>query len=176
VSVVVIGGGALGLCTAFALTELGDRAVTLIERDQLAGASSGLSVGIIETQYLDPLAIELRVQSMELFRRLECDQGLPITRNGYLRLAHSSGDLVEIQHELGVEDARVLDRAELQPVVLDLECGDLSGGLFGPRAATSTATSTAACSPICCANEESRSSRRPRSRAPRTGRTTATSW
>jgi sarcosine oxidase subunit beta len=138
VNVVVIGGGALGLCTAFALTELGGCAVTLIERDQLAGASSGLSVGIIETQYLDPLAIELRVQSMELFRRLERDHGLPITRNGYLRLAHSSDDLdafaqsVEIQHEFGVEDARVLDRAELQRVVPDLECGDLSGGLFGP--------------------------------------------
>jgi glycine/D-amino acid oxidase-like deaminating enzyme len=112
--------------------------VTVIERGQLAGASSGLSVGIIETQYLDPLAIELRVHSMALFRRLERERGLPITRNGYLRLAHSPDDLdafarsAEIQHELGVDDARLLDRSGLQRVVPDLECGDLSGGLFGP--------------------------------------------
>jgi glycine/D-amino acid oxidase-like deaminating enzyme len=129
IEVAVVGAGALGLCTAFALTELGVRAVTVIERDQVAGASSGLSVGIIETQYLDPLAIEVRVRSMELFRRFELEHGLEIRRNGYLRLAHSRDDLdafvqsVAIQHELGVRDARVLDRADLPRVVPDLECG-----------------------------------------------------
>jgi sarcosine oxidase subunit beta len=134
----VIGGGALGLCTAFALTELGVRTVTVIERGQAASASSGLSVGIIETQYLDPLAIEVRVRSMALFRRLEVEHALPITRNGYLRLAHASADLdafahsVAVQHELGVADAQVLDRAALRHLVPDLECGDLAGGLFGP--------------------------------------------
>src|SRR5205823_6586226 len=34
--------------------------------------------------------------------------------------------------ELGVADARVLDREGLGRVVPDLECGDLAGGLFGP--------------------------------------------
>ncbi len=38
--------------------------VTVIERRVVAGASSGLSVGIIETQYLDPLAIELLNQPL----------------------------------------------------------------------------------------------------------------
>ena len=52
----------LGLCAAFHLTELGVGTVTVVDRGPVAGASSGLSVGIIETQYLDPLAIELRVR------------------------------------------------------------------------------------------------------------------
>jgi sarcosine oxidase subunit beta len=136
--VVVIGAGALGLCTAFYLTELGVGGVTVLERAQVASASSGLSVGIIETQYLDPLAIEVRVQSMDLFRRLEIEHRLPITRNGYLRLGRQTADLdafersVELQRDLGVRDARVLDRTELRRIVPDLECGDLAGGLFGP--------------------------------------------
>ena len=136
--VVVIGAGAVGLCTAFELTELGVYDVSVLERAQVASASSGLSVGIIETQYLDPLAIEVRVQSMKLFRRLESEHGLPITRNGYLRLGRTEADLdafersVEVQRELGVRDARVLDRDGLRRIVPDLECRDLAGGLLGP--------------------------------------------
>jgi len=136
--VAVIGAGALGLCTAFHLTELGVESVTVIERGQIAGGSSGLSVGIIETQYLEPLAIEIRARSMDFFRRLEREHGLEITRNGYLRLGRSTEDLaafersVSIQHDLGVDDARVLDQDGLRATVPDLECSDLAGGLFGP--------------------------------------------
>lgn len=138
VEVAVVGAGALGLCTAFELTELGVGRVTVVERRQVAGESSGLSVGIIETQYLDPLAIELRVRSMELFRRLEREHGLRITRNGYLRLGHSDDELqafersVEIQRALGVGDARVVERDGLRRLVPHLRCDDLAGGLFGP--------------------------------------------
>ncbi len=136
--VAVIGAGALGLATAYHLTELGVDTLTVIDRGQIAGASSGLSVGIVETQYLDPLAIEVRVRSMEFFRRLEEEHGLEITRNGYLRLAHTDEDLdafaesVRCQQEFGVDDAVVLDREQLRRIVPDLECADLAGGLFGP--------------------------------------------
>ena len=137
-SVAIVGAGALGLCTAFELTELGVTEVTVLERDHVASGSSGLSVGIIETQYLEPLAIELRVHSMCFFARLEAEAGLGIVRNGYLRLGHGAADLaafersVQIQRELGVEDAQVLDRAGLQRLVPDLRRDDLAGGLFGP--------------------------------------------
>ena len=77
--VVVVGAGALGLSTAYHVVERGVRDVVVIERDQVAGASSGLSVGIIETQYLDPLAIEIRVESMRFFGDLERSGGLHIT-------------------------------------------------------------------------------------------------
>jgi sarcosine oxidase subunit beta len=136
--VAVVGAGALGLCTAFHLTELGVETVTVLDRGQVAGASSGLSVGILETQYLEPLAIEIRVRSMDFFRRLERDHGLEITRNGYLRLGRTDEDLaafdesVRIQRALGVDDATVLDRKGLRDAVPDLECSDLAGGLHGP--------------------------------------------
>ncbi len=137
-SVVIIGAGALGLCTAHALAEAGVREVAVIDGRHVAAGSSGLSVGIIETQYLDPLAIELRVQSMRFFDRLERERRLPIVRNGYLRAAHSDADMdafaasVAVQRELGVRDATVLDRQGLRHRIPAMEVSDLAGALFGP--------------------------------------------
>jgi glycine/D-amino acid oxidase-like deaminating enzyme len=137
-SVVVVGAGALGLATAWHLTDRGLTDVTVIDRGPVAGASSGLSVGIIETQYLDPLAIEIRVASMRFFTALERAGSLAITRNGYLRLGHRPADVeafarsVEVQRGFGVEDCRVLDPGEMRRLIPDLYIDDLAGGLFGP--------------------------------------------
>ncbi len=137
-SVVVVGAGALGLSTASQLTARGVTDVTVIERHHVAAASSGLSVGIIETQYLDPLAIEIRVESMRSFVDLERSGELQITHNGYLRLAHRDADMeafarsVELQRALGITDARLLDRDDLARLVPHMRVDDLAGGLFGP--------------------------------------------
>jgi len=136
-SVVVVGAGALGLCTAWQLIESGVTNVTVIERGRVAGASSGLSVGIVETQYLDPVAIAVRVESMRSFASLERTGVLEIVRNGYLRLGHRDEDMeafarsVAIQRELGVADSRVVEADELRRLVPDLRVDDLAGGLFG---------------------------------------------
>ena len=137
-SVGVIGGGAIGLAAALHLAELGASEVTVVEKAHVASGSSGLSVGIIETQYLEPLDIELRVRSMGFFAALERDHHLEIRRNGYLRLAHDPPQLsafaesVRVQRELGVPDARVLDPRGIRQLVPDLRCEDVAGGLFGP--------------------------------------------
>ena len=136
---VVVGAGALGLATAWHLTERGVTDVTVLERGTIAGASSGLSVGIIETQYLDPLAIEIRVDSMRSFAALERSGALEIVRNGYVRLGHRPEDLdafarsVAVQRDLGVTDCRVLEPSELRRLIPDLAVDDLAGGLYGPN-------------------------------------------
>jgi sarcosine oxidase subunit beta len=118
---------------------MGVTAVTVVERDYPASASTGLSVGIIETQYLDHLAIEIRVLSMRFFDELERMGSLEIRRNGYLRLAHTSTELqafhesASMQRELGVQGCEVLDRDGLRNLVPELFCDDLEGGLFGSR-------------------------------------------
>jgi sarcosine oxidase subunit beta len=137
-TVVVVGGGALGLATAVNLTRKGVTDVTVLEADHVASGSSGLSVGIIETQYLNRLDIALRVRAMEFFAELERDHGLDIVRNGYLRLVHDDASLdaaaesVAIQHELGVDDAAVIDREHVEKLVPHMRCDDVLGGLWGP--------------------------------------------
>jgi len=136
-SVCVVGAGAVGLASALALARRGASAVRVIEAHHPASGSSGLSVGIVETQYLDPLDIELRVVSMRIFDRLEHEHGLRIVRNGYLRLAHSEDALaafersVQLQRVLGVRDAAVLDRAGVEKLVPDMAAHDVAGGLYG---------------------------------------------
>jgi glycine/D-amino acid oxidase-like deaminating enzyme len=136
--VAVIGGGALGLAAAAELVKLGNGDVTVLERKQLASASSGLSVGMIEPQYVDLKSVELRAWSMHAFARLERERGLEITRCGYARVAHAAADLeafersVAYQHELGITDAVALDLEGLQRLVPDLDTEGMVGAMFGP--------------------------------------------
>ncbi|HEY5192371.1 MAG TPA: FAD-binding oxidoreductase [Solirubrobacteraceae bacterium] len=135
--VCVIGAGAIGLCSALELARRGVGSVCVIEAKHVAAGSSGLSVGIVETQYLDRLDIELRVRAMRVFEWLEHEHGLRVVRNGYLRLGHDATSWtefersVEIQRELGVREAKVLDRGEIARLVPDMRTDDVQAGLFG---------------------------------------------
>jgi sarcosine oxidase, subunit beta len=137
-TVCIIGAGASGLASAVQLTRRGVADVVVLEANHVAAGTSGLSVGIIETQYVEPLDIELRVRAMDFFRWLERDHELHVTRNGYLRLAHTDDAAaafarsVEVQHELGVADARLLDAAEIARLIPDMRSDDVLCGLFGP--------------------------------------------
>ncbi len=137
-SVCVVGAGALGLASALELARRGAGEVRVLEARHVAAGSSGLSVGIVETQYVRPLDIELRVRAMARFAELEHRHGLRIVRNGYLRLAHGAQEMVafarsvEVQRALGVTDACALDRAGVARLVPDMAVADLAGGLYGP--------------------------------------------
>jgi sarcosine oxidase, subunit beta len=137
-SVCIVGAGALGLCTAVHLVRRGVTDVTVLDRGFPASGSSGLSVGIIETQYLDPVEIEIRVRSMRFFSQLEADHGLEVVRNGYARLGHSDVEIedflasVEVQRSLGVADACVLTGGEFQAILPEMRADDITGVLWGP--------------------------------------------
>lgn len=138
-SVAIIGGGAVGLSTAWHLIERGVPDVTVIEATELAAGSSSRSAGFIETQYVEPVDIELRARSMHTFRRLQRDHGLEIKEIGYLRLAPDDATLeafdasARFQHELGMDDAEVLDADGVRRLVPWLRGEGAHGGLFGPR-------------------------------------------
>jgi hypothetical protein len=58
----------LGLGTALYLVGRDVKDMTLLEAEQLAAGSSSRSGGVIETQYVEPLDVELRARSMQVFR------------------------------------------------------------------------------------------------------------
>jgi sarcosine oxidase subunit beta len=137
-SVVVVGAGAVGLSTALGLTRLGVRDVVVLDSTHVAGGSSGRSVGVVETQYVDPFDIALRVPSKRVFLELERDHGLRFTRNGYLRIGHTEEDArrfehsVAVQRELGIHDALVLGPEEIAKRFPDVRSNDVSAALYGP--------------------------------------------
>jgi sarcosine oxidase subunit beta len=139
ISVAVIGGGVVGLSVAWHLVERGIADVTVLEATDLAAGSSSRSAGFVESQYVDPLDIELRARSMHTFRRLQRDNGLEIKEIGYLRLAPDAEALeafvasARIQGEFGIEDADVLDADGVRRLVPWLRGDGVVGGLWGPR-------------------------------------------
>ena len=132
-----MGAGAIGLAAAGRAAELGS-AVTVLERSHPASGSSGLSAGIFNRQAVDPLDVEVRVEAERFLSRLERDHALPLLREGYIRAAHDDAQLarlaaaLEVERALGVDDARLLDRAGLRHVIPDMAVDDLAGGLYGP--------------------------------------------
>jgi sarcosine oxidase subunit beta len=138
-TVAIIGGGAVGLSTAWHLVERGISDVTVLEAGELAAGSSSRSAGFIETQYVEPLDIELRARSMHTFRRLQRDHDLEIKEIGYLRLAPDEATLeafeasARLQGELGIDDVGVLDADGVRRLVPWLRADGIAGGLLGPR-------------------------------------------
>jgi D-amino-acid dehydrogenase len=90
--VVVIGGGIVGVAAAAHLAEAGRR-VLLVERDDLAAGASGRNSGVVQHP-LDPDLIELHLETVALYRRLEATVGadtgfrLPQAPSGLLNVTH----------------------------------------------------------------------------------------
>ncbi|MEV6059948.1 FAD-binding oxidoreductase [Nocardia asteroides] len=138
VRIVVIGAGAVGLATALELSTSDRYDVTVLDRQHIAEGSSSRSVGIIETQYVDEFDIRVRAFGLRYARDLAQRAGLQLIVNGYLRLAESDQTMaafalsVERQHQQGIDDARLLTRAEIAELIPFLNMSDRVGGLLGP--------------------------------------------
>jgi glycine/D-amino acid oxidase-like deaminating enzyme len=134
----IIGAGAAGVSAAARAAELGAR-VTLFERKSPAAASSGLSAGVFNAQTTNPLDIELRIRTREVLFRLETERGLHLAKIGGLRFATNGAELqrlhesLKVQRELGIDDAKLLTRQQIQALVPDLKCDDVIGGIHGPN-------------------------------------------
>lgn len=136
--IVIVGGGVAGVSVAYALTGRGATDVTVLESAHVASGSSGRSVGMVETQYFDPIDVQARAIGRDMIDRLEADQGLHFVRNGYLRPATSEAHLemfarsVAVQETYGIDDAEVLDAAGVRRVAPPIDPERVVGGLWRP--------------------------------------------
>jgi sarcosine oxidase subunit beta len=144
--VVIIGGGAIGACTAYHLAMAGVTDVALVERGQLAGGSTAKSAGGIRLQFADELNVRISMRSLDAFERFDELIGahvdfvpdLGFHQGGYLFLLDSADQVatftkaVELQRSLGVP-SRVITPAEAQAIVPQLEIGDIIAATYCPR-------------------------------------------
>lgn len=138
--VVIIGGGIIGLSTAYNLAKRGLSRVVLIERDLLAQASTGLSVGGIRQQFSHPANIRLSQESIKVFEKFEeeFDTDINFRQVGYLFLTGReetwreflSNVEIQRQHNVPVE---ILSPAEIKRRWPYLNVSGLKGGTFGPK-------------------------------------------
>jgi glycine oxidase len=123
--VVIVGGGVIGLATAYHLSLAGAR-VTVLEQRQVGGQASGAAAGIVEPAPGDSPLTALTAASLALFRdwapalREETGIDIQLNRTGSLRLAFDDGEAAtfrsaarHINDALG-EPAEWLDPAALR--------------------------------------------------------------
>ena len=138
--VVVIGGGVLGVSTAFHLAEAGAE-VVLVERDELGSGSTSKAAGGVRAHFSDPVNIELGRRSLRAFEDFAARPGgeIDLEQHGYLFLLSDPADVdafersVALQRELGV-DSRMLTAAQAGELSPFVDTDDLLAAAYGPTA------------------------------------------
>jgi sarcosine oxidase subunit beta len=126
-SVVVIGGGVMGLSTAFHLARAGVTDVVLVEKDELGSGSTCKAAGGVRAQFSDRVNIELGLRSLKVFETFTetFGQEIDLHQVGYLFLLDRPDHVaafennVALQNELGVP-SRMIEVAEakkLSPMI-----------------------------------------------------------
>ncbi len=121
---VVIGGGIVGVSTAFWLSRAGLDVALVEMRDGLSTLTTPASAEFFRAQFAEPAMAALAIPSLEMFEHFDDVIGLPgysisIKQQGYLFLTddpETVDDLkenVEQQHKLGVTDSEFLEHDEI---------------------------------------------------------------
>jgi len=137
--VIIVGGGIVGLATAYYLRQR-DVDVTVVERSSIGAGNTDLSAGGIRTQFSTPVQIELAMKSLEVWEQFEERFGVDINhrQNGYLYLARSEevaktfSDNVALQIEYGVP-SEFLTPAEAQEHCPRLNTDNFVGTTYCPQ-------------------------------------------
>ena len=126
-SVVVIGGGVIGLSTAYHLAHAGVTDVVLVEKSELGSGSTCKAAGGVRAQFSDAVTIELGARSLRTFETFKATFGQEIDLHqvGYLFLLEKPEHVeafeknIALQNEMGVP-SRLIDVSEakaLSPLV-----------------------------------------------------------
>jgi len=125
--VVIIGGGIMGVSTAYELAAAGVTGVVLLDADALGSGSTSKAAGGVRAQFSDTINIHLALRSMRTFLTFaeRFGQEIDFRRVGYLFLLDAPADVssfedaVRIQNELGVPSRMipVAEAARLSPLI-----------------------------------------------------------
>ena len=134
-TVVVAGGGIVGLASAYYLAERG-RDVVVCEKGTVGGGSTERSAGGIRTQFSTPVNVELSVESMRVWDRFEEDFGVDIGHRkvGYLFLARTATTAETFRENVAMQQERGVPSELLDPEAARAHCPELHADRF--RAAT----------------------------------------
>ncbi len=121
--VLIIGGGIIGVCTAYYLAKQGAK-VTLCEKGRVAGEQSSRNWGWIRQQGRDEPEIPLSIEARHLWEELSKETGedLGYSATGVYYLAEKQGDLEDFEKfvELGRKydlDTRMISGAQVHEAI-----------------------------------------------------------
>ena len=136
--VIVVGGGIIGLASAYYLERSGAD-VTVLEKSSIGAGNTGRANGGIRAQFTSPVSTALSKESIDVWESFEERFGVDIhyRRPGYLFLAREPGtaerfaENVRRQNELGVGSRRVTPE-EAKELCPGLHHEEFVGGAYCP--------------------------------------------
>ena len=144
-SVAIIGGGVIGMSTAFHLAEKGVPEITVIDKGYIGGGSSLQAAGIVTSLEWNETAIRARLKTLDNFERFSrILEGYSFHQVGCLNLSSEEDyiidkDLRDLQIRLGskvevLQGKKITDRFS-DVIAQSNECGvlDLRGGYSEPH-------------------------------------------
>jgi len=137
--VVVVGGGIIGLATAYYLVKNGVRKIAIIEKEYIGSGSTGRCGTGIRQQFTTKEHIILMRESVKIWRLWEEILPKPIhfRQGGYLWLLRSEEEdneyrkYVALQNLFGV-DSRIISKDEIKEIVPDINLEGIFGASWCP--------------------------------------------
>lgn len=138
--IVVIGGGVIGLATAYHLAAAGHGSVLLLEKSSFGSGSTCRSAGGVRAQFSDEINIRLGQRGLRVFERFEelLGQQIDFHQVGYLFLLDNAEDVatfersVALQNSLGVP-SQMISPAEAQRISPLISTDGLLAAAFSPE-------------------------------------------
>jgi sarcosine oxidase subunit beta len=136
--VVVIGGGIIGLSTAFQLARHKFGKIVILEKEMFLGTgATAKCAGGVRAQFSTKINIEMSMKSEEMLVSFEETTGYPLVfdQNGYLFLLSDEKELeeftkaVELQRSLGLK-VDIIDPDEINRIAPPVKTDDIIKGTF----------------------------------------------
>jgi len=122
--IVIIGGGIVGVATAYFLAKMGGKNIVIIEREAILGnGSTGKCAGGIRQQFSSEINIKLQMASVKLFEDFDSETGgkANFRQVGYLFLASTPKEVEVLKRNVVMQLAQGLEVDELTPQeILDM--------------------------------------------------------
>ena len=142
--IVIVGGGAHGLATAYYLGQLGAGRVAVLDKSYIGSGAAGRNTTILRSNYKTPEGARFYDESVHMYERLaaELDFNLLFSQCGHLTLAHSDramfvmANRAEVNRLNGI-DSQLVDAAEVKRMCPPLNVSEhatypIMGALYHP--------------------------------------------
>ncbi len=139
-AVVVIGAGIVGCSTVYHLAKLGWRNIVVVEQGPLfaTGGSTSHAPGLVFQTNASKTMTQLAKYTVELYSQLSTAEGPAFYPVGGIEVAYTEERMAELHRKLGwakawgVEDARLLQPADVKAKVPLIDETKILGGYFVP--------------------------------------------
>ncbi|MCD6383992.1 MAG: FAD-binding oxidoreductase [Thermoplasmata archaeon] len=138
--IVIVGGGIMGLATAYHLARLGAEDITVLEKRFTGyGATFRTGTGIRES-FGDETNIWMMRESIKMWKVLEeeLDHPTEYTQTGYMFLLHTEEEVEEFKRNVSLQNSlsvpsRIISPEEAKEIVPPLNTSDVLAAAFNPE-------------------------------------------